>query len=82
MSLIITIIAFKFLKKSSVWNRLILQRFGSDEEKDKVSLVQEDLVGQEGVTLTALRPAGTVLLENGEHVPLLVMGLLLKLTRK
>ena len=82
MSIIITIIAFKFLKKSSVWNRLILQRFGSDEEKDKVLVAQETLVGQEGVTLTALRPAGTVLMENGEHVSVVSDGAFIEIDQK
>jgi len=74
MSIIITLIAFKFLQKSTVWNRLVLKRFGVAEEQAEEKSISESFVGQEGVTLTKLRPSGNVLLDNGEQVSVVTAG--------
>ena len=62
--LVAAIIAFlailKFLPSSRLWNKLVLK----DTEKTEVGYTVSDdqslLVGQEGIVLTMLRPAGTV----------------------
>jgi membrane-bound serine protease (ClpP class) len=74
LSIIITIIAFKFLKRSTVWNRLVLQRFGIKDEQEKERVLSESLVGQEGVATTKLRPSGNVLLDNGKQISVVSDG--------
>ncbi|NCC80941.1 MAG: nodulation protein NfeD [Clostridia bacterium] len=82
MSIIIILIAFKFLKRSPVWNRLVLQRFGTGEEVEKENSASESVLGQEGVTLTALRPSGTVLLNNGEQLSVVSDGAFIEINQQ
>ncbi len=73
-SILITIIAFRFLKKSPLWNRLILKRYGKPEDKEMERKSSEEVVGLEGVTLTKLRPSGTMRLDSGENVSVVSEG--------
>ncbi len=58
-ALVLVLILAKLLPKSTRFNRLIL----ADEERAEQGYVsypsEKDLVGQEGIALTTLRPAGT-----------------------
>lgn len=58
-ALVFILILAKFLPKSSTFNKLIL----ADEERAEQGYVsypsEKELVGQEGIALTTLRPAGT-----------------------
>jgi len=70
------------LKRSPVWNRLVLQRFGTGEEVEKENSASESVLGQEGVTLTALRPSGTVLLNNGEQLSVVSDGAFIEINQQ
>jgi membrane-bound serine protease (ClpP class) len=59
VTVVLAIIMVKNLPRTSTWNRLILQT----EEKANAGYVAsrgyEDLVGEQGVAFTPLRPGGT-----------------------
>lgn len=73
-TVIITLIAFKFLKRSPLWNRLVLQRFGNEEQKAEQQKTTENLLHKEGITTTKLRPSGNMLMENGENISVVSEG--------
>lgn len=74
LSIIVIMIAFKFLKRSPVWNKLVLQRYGTGEEIEKEKILSESYIGQEGLAISTLRPAGTVLLDKGQQVSVVADG--------
>ncbi len=74
LSIIVVMIAFKFLKRSTVWNKLVLPRYGLGEEIEQEKIISESYIGQEGITVSTLRPAGTVLLDNGLQVSVVTDG--------
>lgn len=74
LAIIITAIAFRFLRKSSLWNRLILSESETKERGYVGPLEMKELMGSEGVSITPLRPSGTVLLSNGKRVDALTDG--------
>lgn len=74
LSIIIISVAFRFLRKSSLWNRLIL---GHSETKEMGYVGPKDLsalLGVEGIALTPLRPSGTVSLADGQRVDAISEG--------
>lgn len=60
---VIMLILLRFLPKSTIWNRLILQ--DNIESKSGYAARQsfEHLVGAEGIALTTLRPAGAAMID-------------------
>lgn len=74
MAVIIILIAFRFLRKSRLWNRLILSH---SESKDRGYVGPRDisdLLGIDGKALTPLRPSGMVSLCNGQRVDAISEG--------
>lgn len=69
--------AFKYLKRTSAWDRLILNTRQERELGYVAPLEQSDVVGKVGKALTILRPAGTVEIDGrrldvvteGEFIP-------------
>jgi membrane-bound serine protease (ClpP class) len=58
LTVLIVLLSFRFLKRTGLWSQLVLQ-FAETKEQGYVGPANvSHLVGQEGVTLTALRPAG------------------------
>lgn len=74
LAIIIVAIAFRFLRKSSLWNRLILNESETKERGYVGPLEMSQLLGSEGRAITPLRPSGTVLLGNGQRVDALTDG--------
>ncbi|MDD3073079.1 MAG: NfeD family protein [Eubacteriales bacterium] len=74
LSVIIVVIAFRFLRKSPLWNKLILS---DAETKERGYVGPKDLniyLGAEGVAMTPLRPSGTVQLADGAKFDALTQG--------
>jgi len=74
LSIIVVMIAFKFLKRSTLWNKLVLPRYGTGEELEQERIISESFIGQEGLAISTLRPSGTVLLDNGLQVSVVTEG--------
>lgn len=72
---ILVMLSFKFLTKRRFWSRLIL---GTKYKKEEGYIPQtQDLtiyIGQKGVVMTTLRPAGTVLLDDGTRLDVVTEG--------
>lgn len=61
---IVIYILLKFLPKTQIWNKLVLQT-NIDAKSGYVSSIQaKELIGKKGKALTDLRPSGTVLIDN------------------
>lgn len=71
---IVLIILFSKTKKGKgVWNKLVLKEKLTTEEGYISADLQDSLVGKHGVTITALRPAGTALIDE-KRVDVLTEG--------
>lgn len=74
-TIILVLFSFKLLTKRKFWNRLVL---GEKLTKEEGYVPQnKDLsrfIGQEGTALTILRPAGTVVLEDGTRLDVVTEG--------
>jgi len=67
-------ILLRFVIKTRSWRRLVLDTKESGQEGFRSTRSQlEDLVGKEGVAVTPLRPAGTVLIEE-ERIDVVTEG--------
>ena len=74
-SVILIVLAARFLSKNKRWDKLSLQ-LTMDKEKGYISQ-EEDFsvyVGRKGVTLSTLRPAGIVTLEDGKRLDVVSEG--------
>jgi len=74
LSIIIIAVAFRFLRRSKLWNRLVLSH---SESKDRGYIGPKDmtkLLGTTGVTVSHLRPSGMVRLEDGIKVDAITDG--------
>ena len=73
-SLVLGGILLRFVIKTRSWRRLVLDTKESGQEGFRSTRSQlEDLVGKEGVAVTPLRPAGTVLIEE-ERIDVVTEG--------
>lgn len=70
--IVVVIVAFIF-KERGIWNRFILKESLTKEQGYVPTEAREFLVGKEGVSVTPLRPAGTVLID-GERVDVVTEG--------
>lgn len=76
-SLLSMILLFILFKKLKVWNRFVLNYAQTSSILKDKKLNGSDLLGKTGITLTDLRPAGFILVENrkfdaqtnGEFIP-------------
>lgn len=75
-AIIIIYVLLKFLPKSQIWNKLVLNR-NIDEQSGYTSEIKtKELVGKSGKALTDLRPSGSAIIEknridvvtNGEYI--------------
>lgn len=74
LSIVIILVAFRFIKKSSLWNKLILS---DSETKERGYVGPKDLsgyLGAEGVAVTPLRPSGIVQVADGVRLDALTDG--------
>ncbi len=74
MSLVLGAVAFKFIKKSSFWKKIVLQPMGTAKEQSREIAALAVEIGMEGKTITKLRPSGHVLLDNGQQVSVVTDG--------
>lgn len=77
ISVIASIILFFIFKKLKVWDRFILKYAQKASPLTDMELNESNLVGKTGITLTDLKPAGFILIDNrkldalseGEFIP-------------
>lgn len=69
---VIGIVAFVF-KERGIWNRFILKDSMTSEAGYNSAVTRIDLIGRDAVTVTPLRPSGTVLVE-GERIDVVSDG--------
>jgi membrane-bound serine protease (ClpP class) len=72
-ALIVIIIVAVVFKKRGIWNRFILSDTLSKEKGFIPSANRDSLLGKKGVSVTTLRPSGTVLID-GERVDVVTDG--------
>lgn len=70
----LTTVAFQFLRKSRVLDRLALQTSLSAEEGYSSGPLYDDYVGKTGITITPLRPAGKIEFADGERLDVVSEG--------
>ena len=63
----------KYLPKSAIWNRLILQANIASKSGYAARESFEHLVGSEGIALTTLRPAGAAMID-GKRIDVVTEG--------
>lgn len=74
-TIILVLIAFKFLTKRQFWSRLTLGiRYNKEEGYIPQSQDLSKYVGQRGRTYTILRPAGSVILDDGTKLDVVTQG--------
>lgn len=73
ISVVATIILFRYFGKSKLWNRIALNTTQDKESGYLAPNSRIDFLDQEGVTISILRPAGTALI-NGERVDVITEG--------
>lgn len=73
-SIVISGISFKFLKKSRLWSRLILQNQLTSKEGYVGAEDKKEYLNLEGTAITKLRPAGTMILEDGTKLSVVTEG--------
>ena len=65
MTIVLLFVVGYFLPKTQAWQHLVLQsEMGSDKGFHSAAKDYSEHLGQTGVALTALRPAGTAMIEN------------------
>ena len=69
----VILILLKFLPKSAMLNKLILQEKVSEKSGYAIKETFADLIGVEGTAFTDLRPSGTVLI-NGKRIDVVTEG--------
>jgi membrane-bound serine protease (ClpP class) len=77
ISTVIVIIAFRFLRKSPLWKKLILSEAETKERGYVGPKDRKVYLGAEGVAITPLRPSGTVELAEGVRLDALTDGVYL-----
>lgn len=73
LTVVVLLIAFRFLRKSRAWNKIVLQ---DTESKERGYVAPKDLrgyLGAEGVAVTPLRPSGAVQI-NGQNFDAITEG--------
>lgn len=71
------IIAYRVLKMTPLWNKIILQTAETKEEGYVGPLNMRGYLGAEGVSLTPLRPSGSIQLASGEKLDAVTEGVYL-----
>lgn len=77
LTVVVVLISFRFLRRSAVWNKLILSE---NETKERGYVGPKSLgnfLGAEGVALTPLRPSGTVQIAEGDRLDAVTEGVYL-----
>ena len=60
VTVLIVVVGWKYFRRSSAWQRLVLSTVIDETSKPKAALLVQGLQGKEGKALTPLRPAGIV----------------------
>ncbi|WP_046214710.1 NfeD family protein [Paenibacillus wulumuqiensis] len=71
-AIFVSIVAVIF-KERGIWNRFILKEQLSSDQNYMSNLQREQLLGLEGVSLTPLRPSGTIIVD-GQHLDVVTQG--------
>lgn len=77
LAVIVVIIVIKYFKHRGIWNRFILREKLTTEQGFTSSTIRHELLGKSGISVTPLRPAGTVNIDDervdvvtdGEFIP-------------
>ncbi|OZB91899.1 nodulation protein NfeD [Paenibacillus sp. XY044] len=72
-AVVVVVIVAIIFKEKGVWNRFILKEALTKEQGFVPTIAKEDLLGKAGVSVTPLRPAGTVNVE-GERIDVVTDG--------
>lgn len=67
VSILAFILLWKRIKKTAFWQRLVLSHVESTDEGYRAPTDLGQLLGHQGVTLTPLRPAGTVVIDQTRY---------------
>jgi membrane-bound serine protease (ClpP class) len=70
----LTAVAFQYLRKSRVFDRLVLQTSLSAEEGYSSGPLYDNYLGRTGTTISPLRPAGRMEFEDGERLDVVSEG--------
>lgn len=73
-AIVLVVVAFRFLRRSALWGRLILSHSETTEKGYVAPRVDDNMVGLEGTAATPLRPSGKVSLSNGRKVDAMSEG--------
>ncbi|WP_246314810.1 NfeD family protein [Paenibacillus foliorum] len=73
LAIIVVAIIIKYFKHRGVWNRFILREKLTTEQGFTSSKIRTDLLGKSGLSVTPLRPAGTILVAD-ERVDVVTTG--------
>jgi membrane-bound serine protease (ClpP class) len=60
VTVLIVVVGWKYFRRSSAWQRLVLSTVIDETSKPKAAFLVQGLQGKEGKALTPLRPAGIV----------------------
>lgn len=74
-TIVLLLISFKLLTKRKFWDRLVLGlKYAKEEGYVSQRQDLEQYIGQQGLASTPLRPAGTVVLDNGTRLDVVTEG--------
>ena len=73
VTILIVVVGWKYFRRSSAWQRLVLHTVIAETTEPEVATVTHDLEGKTGKALTPLRPAGIVDVD-GERIDAVTEG--------
>lgn len=73
VTVIVALILARFMNKKGVWNQFVLREGVPVTEMETMIQKKSELIGKKGVTVTPLRPSGTVKID-GKHYDVVSIG--------
>ena len=67
LSLLLFLLLLRYLPKSNLWNRFVLQNVEGRQEGFRTGKDHRELLGKNGVAVTKLRPAGVVVIDEARY---------------
>ncbi len=74
LAIVIIAVAFRFLAKSNLWKRLVLSESETKERGYVGPRVANEMLNQEAVAITPLRPSGSIRMADGKRVDAMTEG--------